>query len=327
MVPSKASFVSRRRRIAAAVIASLVVHAGIASFIRRSQRQSLPPSSASPVELEIVSRPVDVAPASAEAPAPPRPSAIRRSRATARAAGGERSKETVPSSAAPAEAAEVHPLMRMRGAGPVQLTPSAETLGRALGPESPPALAAETTGPKRKARLPGTGLTTLEIPQDENVRTGRVHPRFYDLLTTSERIFAPDRERVADEVRGDLDVETSLKRWLFGGLGGDPEALKNQVPSLACLVCVTLRPSSAPEISVAGASGSAWFDRAARSSLERASTQRGEDEPVDPARACYRFAAKVWRTRPEINRQSMSIPFRLQLKTTVQLVTYELLGG
>jgi len=204
----------------------------------------------------------------------------------------------------------------MRGDAPLTLTPSDDLLARALGPAEAPVPADK---PRRKPRLPGTGLTTLEPEVDDKVRL--IHPRFYEVLTRTEQLFHPERQRVADEVRGELAADKSIKRWLFGGLGGDVEALKNQVPTLACLVCVTLRPDARPEIELAGASGSAWFDRAATESMERASIPRRPDEALDPARACYRFAAKVWRTRPDLT--NLSIPFKLNFQSTVRLVSYQ----
>jgi hypothetical protein len=208
--------------------------------------------------------------------------------------------------------------MRMRERGAVTLLPSDESLARALGPVEAPVATADQP-PRRKPRLPGTGLTTLRPEVDEKVR--RIHPRYFEVLAGTERHFRPDPIRIADEVRGDLSASTSLKRWLFGGLAGDVEALRNQVPTLACLVCVTLRPQRAPEIELAGASGSLWFDRAATESLERASAPRDEREPFEAARACYRFAAKVWRTRPDLT--NLSIPFKLNFESSVKLMTYE----
>jgi hypothetical protein len=204
----------------------------------------------------------------------------------------------------------------MRGDAPIALTPSDDLLARALGPAEAPAPAEKL---HRKPRLPGTGLTTLEPEVDEKVR--QIPPRFYEVLTRTEQLFRPERQRVADEVRGELAAVKSIKRWLFGSLANDVEALKNQVPTLACLVCVTLRPDTRPEIELAGASGSAWFDRAATESIERAAIPVRPDEPFDPARACYRFAAKVWRTRPDLT--NLAIPFKLNFQSSVRLVSYQ----
>jgi hypothetical protein len=147
------------------------------------------------------------------------------------------------------------------------------------------------------------------------------------VLAGAERSFRPPRERMIDEVKGELAAGKSIKRWLFGGLGGDVEALKNQVPTLACLVCVTLRPGQRPDVELAGASGSAWFDRAAKESIERSVAPRHpeDDDTLDPARACYRFAAKVYRQRPDLT--NISIPFKLVFRTSVMLVSYQKLGS
>jgi len=205
--------------------------------------------------------------------------------------------------------------------GTITLTPSDDLLARALGPaEAPPA----PDKPRRKARLPGTGLTTLEPEVDEKVRF--IHPRALEVLARTEQLFRPDFQRTADEVRGELNADKTLKRWLFGTLGNDPEAMSNLVPSIACLVCVTLRPGASPEIELAGPSGSPWFDGAATESLTRGAVQQRPDEPFDPARACYRFAAKVWRTRPDLT-NLLAIPFKLNFRSSVRLISYEKLGG
>jgi hypothetical protein len=203
----------------------------------------------------------------------------------------------------------------MRGEA-INLAPTADTFARALGPAAAPAPADK---PARQPRVPGTGLTTLEPPPDEKVRL--IHPRFYEVLAGAERTFRPDRQRLADEVHGELGADKTMKRWLFG----DPDALKNQMPSLACLVCVTLRPNQRPQFELAGASGSAWFDGAATSSLERAVGNPAADDTLDAARACYRFAAKVWRSRPDLS--DLGIPFKLNFSTSIRLLTYEKLGS
>jgi hypothetical protein len=204
--------------------------------------------------------------------------------------------------------------------GAIALTPTDDLLERALGPvEAPPA----ADKPRRRPRLPGTGLTTLEPEVSEKVQ--QIHPRFFEVLTRTERLFRPDRKRVEDEVRGELAAGKSIKRWLFGSLGNDVEALRNQVPTLACLICVTLRPNSPPEIELTGPSGSPWFDRAATESIERGAVPQRPDESLDPARACFRFAAKVWRTRPDLT--NLAIPFKLNFQSTIRLVSYQKIGG
>jgi hypothetical protein len=102
--------------------------------------------------------------------------------------------------------------------------------------------------------------------------------------------------------------------------------MKNLVPTLACLVCVTLRPGLAPEVELSGPSGSPWFDRAATESLRRGAVPERPDDALDPARACYRFAAKVWRTRPD-DILNLAIPFKLNFSTKVQFVSYQRLGS
>jgi hypothetical protein len=324
----------RRRRFAAGLGLSAVAHVVIALFIARSDR---PPSIFAPDRVEIEVR---------TAPAPPEPAVEPQPEPSARAEPRRRptrSPAAPPTAAAPpppvaptdegtivTPASPPHPMMRMRapGNGAPGIFPGEDTIARALGPmEAPPPDERPPPRPRRKPHVPGTGLTTLMPEQDRNVQQGAVHPRYFEVLSGSQSMFRPDRTRVADEVRGDLSASKSIKRWLFGGLAGDPEAMRNQIPHLGCLVCVTLRPSTRPEIEVAGASGAAWFDRAATESIEHALRRRPADDDGDlvPARACYHFASKVWRTRPDIT--NLSIPFKLNQKTTVQLISYEKLGG
>lgn len=215
--------------------------------------------------------------------------------------------------------------MRMRPGESPNLIPSADTLARALGPiESAPPSSA-TAPSRRKTRIPATGLTTLEPELDRNVETGRLHPHYLRVLATAERLFNPDPERVADEVRGDLNARTSIRRWILGAFAGDRNAVETQTPRLACLICVTLRPPQPPALVVEGPSGNRSFDLSAQSSLSTAATRLSLDDDVEPARACYHFAAKVWRQRPDIT--NLGIPFKLHFKTTVRLVTYERVGG
>jgi hypothetical protein len=302
-----------RRRILVGTVLSLAVHVTLVWLLWRRQEVRVVREER-PLEIAVVEKAPEP-PAASSAPetddrrAPP----IRRS--------STRSRPPTPSPPGTGEAASTapHPLMRMRE-GAINLTPGADTLARALGPvEAPPV----EEKPRRRPRLPGTGLTTLEPELDDKVKL--VHPRAFEVLTNVERLFRPDRDRVADEVAGDLRAGTSIKRWLFGSLGNDPEAMRNKVPTLACLVCVTLRPGVAPEVELSGPSGVPWFDSAASESLRRAAVPERPDDALDPARACYRFAAKVWRTRPDLS--NLAVPFKLNLSTKIQLISYQRLGS
>jgi hypothetical protein len=317
----------RWRRIGAGVALSLGLHLLVALLLARVAPR--PPPPAPPVEIALVEAapapaaalsPAERSPAPPTAPAPPT-----RRRTTRRASTEETARasaEAAPSSPGqPAAPAGDDSLMRMRG-GAIDLMPGDDTLARALGPvEAPPA---PDKPARRKPRLPGTGLTTLEPQIDEKVRM--IHPRFFDVLAGAEKSFRPEPQRLIDEVKGELAAGKTIKRWLFGGLGGDVDALKNQVPTLACLVCVTLRVGKAPDVELAGASGSAWFDRAATESIRRAVSPRPEDDrTLDPARACYRFAAKIYRQRPDLT--NLSIPFKLVFRSSVTLISYQKLGS
>lgn len=325
---SPATSTRKRQRTAAGLALSLLVHASAALWLSRDIPLSVPPAPPT-VELEILSPPSPPPPPPPPEPAPepepapaPRPPSPRR---PARNPAAPVTPSAPPSPAPTTPTASDDSLLRMRGGpGAISLLPDDATLERALGPvEAPaPGPTAERPAP-RKRRLPGTGLTTLPAPPiDEKVR--QIHPRFFEVLAGVERKFRPDPRKVADEVRGDLAPGVSIKRWLFGGMAGDVEALRNQVPTLACLVCVTLRPHQAPEIELAGASGSAWFDRSATELVERAAVPKDEREEFDPGRACYRFAAKVWRARPDLT--NLSIPFKLIFHSDVRLVSHQKLA-
>jgi hypothetical protein len=295
-----------RLRIAAGVGLSLAVHGLVGWLLWRGREARLVVREEPQVELDVVERAVvEAPPVAAVEPAasPGRPARRSGTKAAPKAAMAPRA------SAGPetAAAVESHPLMRMRG-GAIELTPGADTLARALGPVEAPRA---DERPRRKPRLPGTGLTALEPEIDDKVKL--IHPRAFEVLARTEKLFRPDKLRMTDEVRGELGASTSVKRWLFGGLANDPEALRNKMPMLACLVCVTLRPGETPQVELSGPSGSPWFDRAARESLERAAVPERPDEALDPARACYRFSTKV--------------PFQLNFQSTVRLVSYERLGS
>jgi hypothetical protein len=45
------------------------------------------------------------------------------------------------------------------------------------------------------------------------------------------------------------------------------------------------------------------------------------DDALDPARACYRFTAKAWRTRPDLT--NLAIPFKLIFHSDVRLISYQ----
>jgi hypothetical protein len=308
-----------QRRIGAALAASALVHLGVALWLMRMPRLELS-RPARPVELEIVAQPApEPAPAADEpeaGPAPARPTKRASRGKVAQAPSLAPTPEPGPPSPSSVEI-DAPSLMRMRG-GPT-LIPDADTLARALGPEEAPEPSPRPG--KRPKKIPGTGLTSYLPDQDENVKKGMAHPRVFDVLAGVERLFHVDEKRVAGELQGDLKMDKSIKRWLFGGLGGDPEAMRNQVPWLACLVCVTLRPSHAPEVELVGASGSAWFDRAATESVERASKSAMYDDDFPPSRACFHFAARMYRNRPDIT-NLLSVPFMPQLETRLRLVTF-----
>jgi hypothetical protein len=183
--------------------------------------------------------------------------------------------------------------------------------------EAPPA----DEKPRRKPRLPGTGLTTL-VPEIDEKALQRVHPRAFEVLTKVEKLFRPDRIRMTDEVKGELGANPTLKHWLFGSLGNDPEALRNLAPSLACLVCVTLRPGT-PEVELSGPVGQPLV-RIARPG------NRWNGPPCPSARTtrwirrrpATASAPRCGGRRPDVT-DLLAIPFRLNFQSTVRLISYQ----
>jgi hypothetical protein len=314
-----------RSRFAAALAASLLLHAGITLWLARRPKV-LAPARERPLEVDVVATPEpEVKAEPAPQPGPPAGPTRRRAargKIAQAPAGSAPTPEAGPSSPSSVEV-ETPSLLRMRS-GP-NLVPDRDTLARALGPEETPEPSPKPG--KRARKIPGTGITSYLPDQDDNIKKGMAHPRAFDVLAGVEKLFKVDPKRVEDDLRGDLHMDKSIKRWLFGELAGDPDAMRSQVPWLACLVCVTLRPSKAPEVEIVGASGSAWFDRAARESVETASKRAMyDDEDFPPSRACFHFAARLYRQRPDIT-NLLNVPFTLKLETRLRLVTFDKIGG
>jgi hypothetical protein len=211
---------------------------------------------------------------------------------------------------------EATSLMEVRFFATPHLIASWGLLARALGPDKAGGRAGGGRSAGRRARVSGTGLTMYLPPELEGVSHGE--PRFLDTLSRAAELFKPDRRRVAEEVRGELEPASSLKRWLSSGAG--EEVARERAPVLACLVCVTRRPGRIPEIEIAGSSGAAWFDRSATQALESAGVEGVPDrDDLEAARGCYHFAARVWRQRPDLT--NFAAPFRLEMNTIVRLIT------
>jgi hypothetical protein len=316
----------RRSRFAAALAASLLLHAGLTLWLARRPRVALAPKPPRPLEVDIVAAPrePEVKPEPAPQPEPagaPTRRRAPRGKVAQAPAGSPPTPEAGPTSPSSVEV-EQPSLLRMRG-GP-NLMPDRDTLARALGPEEMPEPSPKPG--KRPRKIPGTGITSYLPDQADNIKKGMAHPRAFDVLTGVERLFKVDPKRVEDNLRGDLHVDKSIKRWLLGELAGDADAMRSQVPWLACLVCVTLRPSKAPEVEIVGTSGSEWFDRAARESVETASTRAMHDDDFPASRACFHFAARLYRQRPDIT-NLLNVPFMLKLETRLRLLTFDKIGG
>jgi hypothetical protein len=168
-----------------------------------------------------------------------------------------------------------------------------------------------------------------------NVAKGEVHPQMYDLLRDARKGFRPSLVALERDRRAPNTVGRTLKQW-FGGLlrpHVDPEDERQQRPDqsrapdvlseqgraqmramggylglssgrtskiepMDCVVCVVLRPDTAPEVVLGESSGNAELDNAAVEALKQATDNRAIEEDVPSQKSCYRFRATVQRIPP-----------------------------
>lgn len=159
-----------------------------------------------------------------------------------------------------------------------------------------------------------------------NVDSGQVHPQIYDFMRDAKRLFSPRESVVERDDRVPGSLQRALKQSFSGYLdqlrslersqpsrrgplasGGSDvlgeydrllRAAEKGAEAISCQVCLVLRPGAAPEVVLAGSSGNREVDEAATDALTRAASRRPPDPDLVFQRACYRFAARIWRVPP-----------------------------
>jgi hypothetical protein len=90
--------------------------------------------------------------------------------------------------------------------------------------------------------------------------------------------------------RGATDVLSHYNRAL--------RAAEKGAEDIVCQVCMVIRPGLPPEVVLAKSSGNKEVDEAAKQAVQRAADGRTLEADVKPQRACYRFAARLYRIPP-----------------------------
>jgi hypothetical protein len=164
----------------------------------------------------------------------------------------------------------------------------------------------------------------------KNVVDGKVHPQIFDYMRDAKKIFAPRESVVEKDPRAPNTVGRSMRSWTRGFFknyldqlrqlerdepsrqsrlsegGTDLMAEYNRLlraaemggQAIACQVCLLIRPGLPPEVVMARSSGNKEVDDAAIDSLNRAALRRPYEKDLKPERACYRFAATIYRIPP-----------------------------
>jgi hypothetical protein len=159
----------------------------------------------------------------------------------------------------------------------------------------------------------------LQPTGEDNIRTGKVHPQFYDYLRDAKARFHPTLATVEKDA-GVPKVASFFKAWWqsyvhdLAARNGRPDdarpatAEQEGAVELACQVCLTMRFGETPRLEVVRHSISPELDLEALTALRHAVDARPMTEPLLPAgaraidgtavRACYRFTATARRLPP-----------------------------
>jgi outer membrane biosynthesis protein TonB len=164
----------------------------------------------------------------------------------------------------------------------------------------------------------------------KNVLDGKVHPQVYDFMRDAQKIFKPRESVVEKDPRNPNTVGRSMRAWTRGFFrnyldqlrkleleeptrkgrmaegGTDLMAEYNRLlraaekgsQAIACQVCLVIRPGQPPEVVLTSSSGNKEVDEAATDAVTRAALRRPYEKDLKPERACYRFAATVYRIPP-----------------------------
>jgi hypothetical protein len=313
------------RRSARALLVSLIGHALLVVVVLRAS----PPGPAPPpqtVEIELNEPPPPPpapAPIVVGPPAPLRPAHPQRAPhpSTAPApATNEPEPEPVPSTG---------PALLP---SPPKLTVDHATVDRFTregvisAPPAPPAPAAK--GPSKWQQK----LAMVERDQvgRKNVADGKVHPQVYDFMRDAEKVFSPRESVVEKDDRAPNTVGRTARSWSRGFFrnyldqlrrleqeepahtsplaeGGSDvlaeygrllRAAEKGAESITCQVCLVIRPGLPPEVVLVKSSDNKEVDQAATDALMRAALRRQYDKDLRPERACYTFAASLYRIPP-----------------------------
>lgn len=183
---------------------------------------------------------------------------------------------------------------------------------------------------------PARGPTFMErlatrVEQDrarQRVADGHVHPLLYDYLRDVNKIFHPAEAAIYADPRSPNTVASTVRSWTRGvqesyrlwhdeaARGHDDsdkwngsadvlgqynrmiEGNERAASPIGCMVCLVIKPDTAPQIVLGDSSGNLEVDRMAVEALERAAARRPVDRDVKPEKACYRFTANVSRIPP-----------------------------
>jgi len=202
--------------------------------------------------------------------------------------------------------------------------------GPALGSQGEPApgVRIERHAPEAQERL--QKLLDEDAAAARN-RTGRVHPRLFDIQRTAQETFLPTWDFAEDHPRAIGSVKNTAKEigrsvvrsWMVGapryasnspmpvrprhpgtirpGEEDDPSLLDHydehvrsavdEANALSSIVCVDLAPGRDATAVVTRTSGRGRFDRLVKSSALAAVGARPLPADLWPVRACYRFTA------------------------------------
>jgi hypothetical protein len=326
-----------RSPTARALLASLLVHAGVAVWFWSAPPPSLrapnddvsieivevvpppsPPAASEPPEPKTVPAPAGEVPPpikprvkSPTTPPPPTP------------------QKTAPAAEAPSEPdgdlslrdlpGRTHEVSPAREPGDVLLPPSRDLLARAgVSLEAPPGMALPDDRIGKRRSGPSRWQRNMDrLARIEAARAGvrGAPPETHDLWRDIERRFEPSHELVASLTKAEAGRAGSVSRWLGRYLGGfladDPteqgqpferetainRAIKAGTLTYDSRMCVHDGPNGEPIVEAEGGSGVPKLDELARKTVIEAA-QRRVPGTGGGVRACFRFTARLSRVPP-----------------------------
>jgi hypothetical protein len=299
----------------------------VVAVLRVSPRTPAPPQPAVEIELRETPAPPRPEPAVVGPPAPLQPSEPQRRPRQASAPATPVAPTAAPEPAAPSEPAE-SALPRT----PPRLTLDRATIDRF---EREGVISATPTPAAPPAKGPSKWQQKLAMVERDqvgrkNVVDGKVHPQVYDFMRDAQKVFAPRESVVEKDPRAPNTVGRSVRMWTRGFFrnyldqlrkleqdeparksllaeGGSDvlaeygrllRAAEKGAETITCQVCLVIRPGFPPEVVLAKSSNNKEVDDAAVDALQRAAFRRPYEKDLRPERACYTFAATVYRIPP-----------------------------